>query len=214
MNIKCGKCKSTHPTVSAVRVCYGQPASTTTVSEAYTGRTQANVNPVAATSDPFGEPVVVNAATEKQVAFILKLATERDQKVSVEGLSKGAASKEISRLLDMPKSARTFSSAGSEPADGIYYVENSNEIFKVYKMVHGSGRQGVKRLDIAEDQTGSFTYLGLASRKLPTAATLMTLEAAKAFGRIYGFCVRCGATLTDEGSIADGIGPICAGKGW
>jgi hypothetical protein len=42
--------------------------------------------------------------------------------------------------------------------------------------------------------------------------TLMTLEDAKEFGRLYGMCCQCGATLTDEKSIEAGIGPVCAGK--
>jgi hypothetical protein len=33
---------------------------------------------------------------------------------------------------------------------------------------------------------------------------------AKTLGSLYGFCVRCGATLTDDASIKAGIGPICA----
>jgi hypothetical protein len=40
----------------------------------------------------------------------------------------------------------------------------------------------------------------------------MTVEEAKAFGLLYGRCIVCGRTLTDEKSIADGIGPICAAK--
>lgn len=40
----------------------------------------------------------------------------------------------------------------------------------------------------------------------------MTLEQAKEFGVLYGTCMVCGRTLTDERSIAAGIGPICAGK--
>lgn len=241
MSIKCGNCKGSHDSVNAVRACYGQPkAAGLPMSEAYSGKResaaqqQANRDEVAAqfatqhalpttkdlvhTDDPFGEPVVVNAATEKQVAFIAKLGIERNVPVNTDGITKGEASKEITRLLALPKPARTApagSSAAGEPVDGIYVVKGDKaEIFKVYKMVHGSGRQGVKRLDIAADNSGSFTYLGLASSKLPKAAVLMSLEDAKAFGRIYGFCVRCGATLTDEGSIADGIGPVCAGKGW
>jgi hypothetical protein len=40
----------------------------------------------------------------------------------------------------------------------------------------------------------------------------MTLEAAQAFGRLYGICCRCGATLTDETSIAAGIVPVCGSR--
>jgi len=42
----------------------------------------------------------------------------------------------------------------------------------------------------------------------------MTVDEAARYGRLYGRCMVCGRTLTDEGSIERGIGPICASKGW
>lgn len=36
---------------------------------------------------------------------------------------------------------------------------------------------------------------------------------AGALGKQFGFCVRCGATLTDPVSVANGLGPVCA-KYW
>lgn len=193
-----------HATALEVRACYGQRKPVATA------KVQAPVDPFA------GTPVATTAepaATEKQVSFIQKLRQERGLEPigSFDLWTKKAASYEISRLLDMPKEPKPQAASSEEPEDGIYYVEATNEIYKVYKMVHGSGRQGVKRLDHG-DQEGRFTYLGLASRKLPKEARKMSLEEAKAFGRLYGFCIRCGATLTDEESIAAGIGPVCAGK--
>ncbi|WPH58140.1 hypothetical protein SEA_ALONE_220 [Streptomyces phage Alone3] len=45
--------------------------------------------------------------------------------------------------------------------------------------------------------------------------TPMTPEDAKRFGDLYGTCFKCSRTLTDPESIAQGYGPICAGKmGW
>lgn len=41
----------------------------------------------------------------------------------------------------------------------------------------------------------------------------MTLEDAKAFGHAHGYCLRCGAQLTDPTSVAAGVGPVCA-KYW
>jgi hypothetical protein len=38
------------------------------------------------------------------------------------------------------------------------------------------------------------------------------LEASKAYGREMGECGKCHRKLTDPTSIAEGIGPICAGK--
>jgi hypothetical protein len=166
-----------------------------------------------------------NTATAKQLAFIESLKTQRDitsveahqaldlsrQLWRVGQFDTRAASALIDVLKEAPKSQIPI--RDTEPEDGIYLdtadVEGSR-IYKVYKMVHGSGKQGVKYLTVPE--SGTFDYLGLASRHLPTTARKMSLEEAKAFGRLYGVCVRCGATLTDEQSIEAGIGPVCAGR--
>jgi hypothetical protein len=36
------------------------------------------------------------------------------------------------------------------------------------------------------------------------------MEQAAVQGKMMGFCIRCGATLTDPVSVANGIGPVCA----
>ena len=41
----------------------------------------------------------------------------------------------------------------------------------------------------------------------------LTQAEAAAKGKAVGFCIRCGATLTDPVSVANGIGPVCA-KYW
>jgi len=67
---------------------------------------------------------------------------------------------------------------------------------------------------------GSWEYDGRESRKLVmdvTAGklTAMTPEDAKRFGDLYGSCFKCSRTLTDPESIAQGYGPVCAGRmGW
>ena len=63
-------------------------------------------------------------------------------------------------------------------------------------------------------------YDGRESRKLVADVkagklTLMTPDDAKRFGDLYGVCFKCSRTLTDPESIAQGYGPVCAGKmGW
>lgn len=63
-------------------------------------------------------------------------------------------------------------------------------------------------------------YDGSESRKLVADVkagklALMTPEDAKRFGDLYGVCFKCSRTLTDPESIAQGYGPVCAGKmGW
>lgn len=67
---------------------------------------------------------------------------------------------------------------------------------------------------------GSWEYDGRESRKLVADVkagklSLMTPEDAKRFGDLYGTCFKCSRTLTDPESIAQGYGPVCAGKmGW
>jgi len=92
--------------------------------------------------------------------------------------------------------------------DGMY-LDAEGVIWKVQAAkASGSGNLYAKRLDPAD---GSFTYTPGAIRRL-RASQRMTLEQAKRFGALYGFCIRCGRTLTDEYSIANGIGKVCAGR--
>lgn len=91
-------------------------------------------------------------------------------------------------------------------ADGtIYKAQRSRESGNVY----------AKRLVVVERDGApadvSFVYERGAVSKL-SAETLMSLEDAKAFGALYGTCCVCGATLTDETSIALGIGPVCGAR--
>jgi len=82
-------------------------------------------------------------------------------------------------------------------------------IIKVKHAIHTSGRQYATFLDIDsgrwEYQRGLITDVRKNGKKL-------TLARAKELGHVYGRCMICGATLTDERSIERGIGPICAGK--
>lgn len=111
--------------------------------------------------------------------------------------------------------------------DGIYRTDDGT----IYKVIHarqGSGRLYAKRLDVTRCQLadcphptitqpddshmhGHFTYVAGAIHQLRDDQRLTETEAA-AFGRLYGVCVACGADLTDETSIARGLGPICASR--
>jgi hypothetical protein len=91
--------------------------------------------------------------------------------------------------------------------DGIYRLPDGT-IYKVQVAHHGSGRLYAKRLVINGDK-GTFEYAPGAIHTLRAEHRLDTDEAAK-YGTLYGLCICCGATLTDEHSIARGIGPVCA----
>lgn len=214
-SITCGNCHGTHHSVYAVKECYGLVSNDRVLRQVATG-SQAFVAAVTQEAAP--------TATEKQVAFIAKLREERGlPELDFTG-SKKQASEEISRLLALPKVSVVIEKAHEdvkqvyrEITEGIWKADNADgtdDIYKVYYTVHGANVLAVKRLTRREGKKGSFKYLGAARRFLPGNAVKMTLEEAAAFGKLYGFCIRCGRTLTDEGSIAAGIGPICAGKGY
>jgi hypothetical protein len=98
---------------------------------------------------------------------------------------------------------------------GIYLHEGA--VYKVQMAVHGSGRPYAKRLVVTKPEPGEspsrgkFEYEPGAVRLL-VPSDRMDLAKAKEFGAVYGVCVNCGATLTDETSIERGIGPICESR--
>lgn len=54
---------------------------------------------------------------------------------------------------------------------------------------------------------------GILASAAVEGAFPLTQDQVAAKGKAYTFCVRCGATLTDPVSVANGIGPVCA-KYW
>lgn len=155
--------------------------------------------------------MTADRATERQVAFARKLLAERQAPegtdvslIHPELLSKRNASVLIDVLLAWPK--RPAETAAPKDVEEGFYVVGAT-IAKVQRAVHGSGHLYAKRLT---EEGWDFW-----PRALPIVARegrKMTVEEAGEYGRLYGFCIACGATLTDEGSIARGIGPICATK--
>jgi hypothetical protein len=108
--------------------------------------------------------------------------------------------------------------SGSVPAElpaGIYLL--GEDIYKVQRAVHGSGRMYAKIFDLA---TGQFTMAPGAVRRL-RPEQMIDRQQAVILGRrisrnqtfeLYGCCFICGRTLTDEESIELGIGPVCASR--
>lgn len=138
-------------------------------------------------------------------------------------LTRSGASKLIELLKAQPrKAAQPVAEAmvdevlpvttTGEIADGFYeftYDHGKVAIAKVVHAVHGSGHQYAKQLD---PETGTFEYVGGLLAEVRQSGVPLSLERAKELGHLYGRCIRCGRTLTDEASIAAGIGPVCAGK--
>lgn len=145
--------------------------------------------------------IMEGVATDKQVDFILKLASERNVHYS-EGylrcIDKVRASEIISTLLAQPK-ATALAKKPVALVEGIYYKEGV-----VYKVqISEAGRAYAKVL-----RDAGFVYDPTAVKNL-SPEDKITIEQAKAYGIKYGVCCVCGRTLTDSTSVAEGIGPVC-----
>ena len=165
-------------------------------------------------------------ATDKQCAFIEKLRAERGMPpltaIDWQGMTVKVASATIDALLKVRvrepvRYERTErKEAVTEP--GIYRgpdgdpvkVQKSRDSDRLYakRLVRIGGQRLTETDDVVRFE---FQYeKGLLFSLSP--ADRMTLEEAKAFGIRYGVCCVCGAFLKDATSVANGIGPICAGK--
>ena len=117
-------------------------------------------------------------------------------------LDKVTASQKIRKYAPMPE-VRSIFAATPALDEGMYKV--GEDIFKVY--FTQAGHIATKQL--TED---GFEYRGRKPLNFITAEHRMTLDEAKAYGKVTGTCCNCGRTLTNEESIEAGIGPICASK--
>jgi hypothetical protein len=166
------------------------------------------------TPDPIvPTPAAGPAPSDAQISFLQTLAEENGEDVPAVR-TRQEASDEIGRLVQAREDRKTN---GSVPQirtprvteDGMYRTSDGT-IYKVQIAKNGSGRLYAKKL--TEDE-GSWSFqfaAGAIVRLRP--ADKMTREQAQEFGRLYGVCCRCGADLTDEKSIAEGIGPICGDR--
>lgn len=88
---------------------------------------------------------------------------------------------------------------------GFYW--NKVGVFRVVESTTTPGNFYAKQLDAS---SGKWSYAKGAIHNL-VPETRVSLELAKAFGVQTGRCMICGRELTNPDSIAQGIGPICAG---
>jgi len=132
------------------------------------------------------------------------------------------ASNMIKWLQSLPVKSDAVRAAGSVTAkaadnpierveleDGMYMVDG--KIYKVQHNLSGS-RQYAKTAHVRSNGDGtydvSFSYTPGAIAQVRPEHKL-SYEQAKEFGALYGTCCCCGRTLSNELSIALGIGPIC-----
>lgn len=144
-------------------------------------------------------------ATEAQIAKIHETLDEKYAPEQAAGhhewmnthvISKAAASAALKRLFAMPDV--------NELAEGMYRL--GDDIMKVYR-TRETNMLVTKTL--TED---GFEYTGRKPLRDLKPENRMTLDEAKAYGKVTGTCCVCAAKLTNEKSINAGIGPVCGGR--
>lgn len=156
-------------------------------------------------------------ATENQITLLIKLLAEKIEDpaealdaikwVNEHKLSKATASAKISKYMAMPSVRKAFSST-PELDEGMYRV--GEDIFKVY-YTRGNAERA-PQLVTKQLIEGHFEYKGKKPLSFIKAEHRMTLDEAKEYGKVTGTCCVCAAKLTNEKSIAAGIGPVCGGR--
>lgn len=158
------------------------------------------------------------AATPRQLDYIRGLVAQKytpeEQAKYLEFLDAGVlkmsrASEIIDILKELPKiNHNTQAYTPNEDVEvGLYRVDGV--AYKVKRAVYGSGHLYACPWD--EEAQGFGEKEVGAIRKI-RASHRMTLEEAGPYGLAMSACAHCGRPLTDENSIALGLGPICAGK--
>lgn len=117
------------------------------------------------------------------------------------------------------QSANTTPATPAQPkvelVDGFYQTVNGEQVFKIQWNQAGTALYGKL---LTED--GSWTYDKTVRRTVEAGlqdgtVISITQERASQFGHLYGKCMICSRRLTDEASIAAGIGPVCSARqGW
>ncbi|UVK63844.1 hypothetical protein SEA_LILYPAD_40 [Gordonia phage LilyPad] len=213
----CGKCKGHATTAAEIRACYaghpnahGEAADAKRIENHGDNRVYLNV--------PYAEKDRV-----KSEPFWGKWDPQKRQWWVTPGTMK-----KFGKLMPEAWKGESTSQNRQGPEEGFYKVikddaegiEGSEawDFFQVYRTKHGM-RPGtlvakvLVPINDPESPHGKWQYIGRSLlTKIAIHGKALTLEEAQNFGKLYGFCVRCGRTLTDEGSKAAGIGPICAGK--
>lgn len=183
-------------------------------------------------------PATELPATTRQIATIRTMMAERGiiekQGYNWNCLSQAGASAQIVRLKSIPRTETApatysyfvgpdtapqvlVSTPVTTPAkkpvrivleDGFYMLEG--EVYKVKHNQEGT-RQYASKLSGAIGEAGRFHMAQGAIRRIRPEHR-MTVEQASAFGNVYAYCACCGRKLTNDDSIALGIGPDCFKK--
>lgn len=166
-----------------------------------------------------GQAAPVRLASEKQVAFILKLLAEKDLSGTaftswtgevLAQLPMQDASPAIDMLMKLPRKPEVEIKAGA------YRLEDGSFV-RVYRGQQSRKMLAAMLINItAEDRDGAWQYLGMASRFVKPTDHRLTVEECEeltaASGADHSWCCVCGRRLDDPNSVSRGIGPVCRAK--
>lgn len=154
-------------------------------------------------------------ASEKQLAFIARLASEKSltdeerakvrEAVSTKSLSTKGASATIEKLMALPTAPKA---ERKEIEAGVY--TDGTTTFRVY-LGQTSGRMLAAKV-VQDGAEFSFDYAGAADRFVTASFRKMTIEEAARFGQLTGTCIVCARRLDVPESVDRGIGPVCFAK--
>lgn len=208
--IRCGHCQGRHATVAEVYNCAGRQSN-------FTQR------PIPMTTadwyDDYQADLQIQRREREESERVAKFKMDRDAEVLAVHNEQRANMR------------YTGSAQGAVTQDGMYRNPQTGEIFKVqWNRGSGDGRRLYAKQLIMHVDGGRWTRIPLEGflpkpeethaefRYAPGAMRVirpewrMSMEEAKAFGALYGTCLRCGRDLTLEASIERAMGSTCAKK--
>lgn len=222
MAIKCGNCKEYHENVAGVRACHGLDSDPL----AGLDRMQdMNGDPI--DDDPFAFAEEEDDSAIRKSPHSMVPKEQPRVYLNVPFKDKEAAKKAFNARWGANKRSWYIDQGifdlyerdipdhwkakdpGVEPIseDGVYQF--FGDTYRIQWNREETRLYG-KRL-VIEDGVVDLVYEPGVTKSIAGARKL-SLEEAQEFGKLYGECIRCGARLTDETSIANGIGPICKEK--
>lgn len=167
--------------------------------------------------------------TDRQKTFLLQLRAEKglEDKFTADDLdrlSKSQASAWISKALTLP-SVTTASHVGYRIAApheddvpaGRYAIEDEDGVLKFFRVDRPTEGRWAGYVFLKVQASDDLHPIKNPARKefIFKAIAHDPRAASIRYGRELGHCGICGKTLTDPESIANGIGPVCAGRvGW
>jgi hypothetical protein len=164
-----------------------------------------------ATASPVAYP-----PSERQIGYLRDLKFKRSviegkplDEAELDAWIARSSSADVSGEIDTTKRWLDENSRAQVAVEDGFYELPDGRIAKVQIAYHGSGMPYAKLLNT---ETGKFGFVENLIGEVAKTGTRLSLDRAKALGKLYGRCIICGIVLTKEESIAAGIGPICAGR--